>query len=66
MVPVAEGKAGVELPTAEQTALPSVGEASMQRAPRGGSLRLSLQLPGWRLVPLQRRMMGELPLPEAQ
>ena len=57
-LPLTLGNPGAGDPIAEQTASPAVGDCSMQRAPLGGSSRLSLQLPGWRVVPVQRRMMG--------
>jgi hypothetical protein len=60
--PVTDGKGGAELPTAEQIASPAVLLDWMHRAPYCGSFRLSSQLPGPRVFPEQRRMMG----PEAQ
>jgi len=56
--PETEGNATDGPPTAEQTALPALGELWIQRAPFRGSLRLSAQLPGPRIVPEQRRMIG--------
>jgi hypothetical protein len=67
--PLTDGKTGAGEPTAQHTASPAVGEDSRQRAPRGGSSRLSSQFPGWRIpgVPSpQRRMMLELSLPPTQ
>ena len=52
---------------AEQVALPPGGGAeSMQRAPSGGSLRLSSQFPGCREPSVHRRMILLPPLPSTQ
>jgi len=67
--PLTDGKTGAGEPTAQQMASPAVGDDSRQKAPRGGSSRLSLQFPGWRIPGVhspQRRMMLELSLPPTQ
>jgi hypothetical protein len=63
--PVTVGKIVVEAPLTIQTALPRPA-CSTQTAPAAGSLRLSAQFPGCRVVPVHRRIIGVVPLVPAQ